>query len=174
MTREVVKKSVVVGMLVLCLSVCITSCISGGSNQHLTVSDGHPEMLGGIPPKEEWNKTFGGPDKDDAAYDVQQTNEGGFIIGGYVKSFGIALWNPWLIKTDSKGTMEWNKTFDYYSLPSVSGRIWSVSRPLTVDTSSGVRSSTRHCQTPGKHDLSHDESWIRLLDRAHQNRLPGG
>src|SRR4030042_2003145 len=76
--------------------------------------------------KEEWNKTFGGPDKDDAAYDVQQTNEGGFIIGGYAKSFGIAFWNPWLIKTDSQGTMEWNKTFDYYSLPSVSGRIWSV------------------------------------------------
>jgi hypothetical protein len=126
MTREVVKKSVIVGMLVLCLGVCITSCISGGSNQHLTVSDGHPEILGGIPPKEEWNKTFGGPNYDDAAYDVQQTNDGGFIIAGYAKSFGIALWNPWLIKTDSKGTMEWNKTFDYYSLPSVSGRIWSV------------------------------------------------
>jgi hypothetical protein len=126
MTREVVKKSVVVGMLVLCLGVSITSCISGDSNQHLIVSDGHPEILGGIPPKEEWNKTFGAPHLDDAAYDVQQTNEGGFIIAGYAKSFGIAFWNPWLIKTDSKGTMEWNKTFDYYSLPSVSGRIWSV------------------------------------------------
>jgi len=57
---------------------------------------------------------------------VQQTNDEGFIIAGYAKSFGIALWNPWLIKTDSKGTMEWNKTFDYYSLQSVSGRIWSV------------------------------------------------
>jgi hypothetical protein len=126
MTREVVKKSVVLGMLVLCLAVCITSSISGGSNRHLTVSDVYPEMLGEISPKEEWNKTFGGPYVDDAAYDVQQTNEGGFIIGGYTKSFGIALWNPWLIKTDSKGTMEWNKSFDYYSLPSVSGRIWSV------------------------------------------------
>jgi hypothetical protein len=126
MTREVVKKSIIVGILVLCLGVCITSCISGGTNQHLTVSDNHPEMLGGIPPMEEWNKTFGGPYKDDAAYDIQQTNDGGFIIGGYAKSFGIAFWNPWLIKTDSKGTMEWNKTFDYYSLPFVSGRIWSV------------------------------------------------
>lgn len=126
MTRNVVKKRVIVGILVLCLGVYFTSCISGGSNRHLTVSDVHPEILGGIPPEEEWNKTFGGPTYDDAAYDVQQTNEGGFIIGGYAKSFGIALWNPWLIKTDSNGTMEWNKTFDYYSLPSVSGRIWSV------------------------------------------------
>ncbi|MFA5101856.1 MAG: hypothetical protein WC525_01760, partial [Candidatus Thermoplasmatota archaeon] len=126
MTRNIVNKSVAVGMLVLCLGVCISSCISGGSNRYLNVSDVHSEMLGGIPPEEEWNKTFGGPDLDDAAYDVQQTNDGGFIIGGYAKSFGIALWNPWLIKTDSKGIMEWNKTFDYYALPSVSGRIWSV------------------------------------------------
>ena len=126
MTRKAVKKSVVLGMFVLCFGVCITSSISGGLNQNLTVFGVHPEMLGGIPPKEEWNKTFGGPNKDDAAYDVQQTDEGGFIIGGYTKSFGIALWNPWLIKTDYNGTMEWNRTFDYYSLPSVSGRIWSV------------------------------------------------
>ncbi len=126
MTRDIVKKSVVFEMLVLLLGVCITSCISGGSNQHLTVSDGRPEMLGGIPPAEEWNKTFGGPNIDDAAYDIQQTNDGGYIIAGYAKSFGIALWNPWLIKTDSNGTMEWNKTFDYYTLPSVSGKIWSV------------------------------------------------
>jgi hypothetical protein len=133
MTREVVKKSVVVGMLVLCLGVSITSCISGGSNQHLTVSDGHPEMLGGIPPMEEWNKTFGGPHLDDAAYDVQQTTDGGFIVAGYAKSFGIALWNPWLIKTDSDGYGLWN-------------------RPWTVDTSLGAHSLTRHYSTPGKHD----------------------
>ncbi|DAC71748.1 MAG TPA: hypothetical protein DSN98_08800 [Thermoplasmata archaeon] len=130
MTREGVKKGVVVGMLVLCLGVCFTSCISGGSNRLLTVSTVHPEMLGGIPPKEEWNKTFGAPHLDDAAYDVQQTHEGGFIIGGYARSFGIAFINPWLIKIDSKGNMEWNKTFDYYSLPSFSGRIWSVQQTI--------------------------------------------
>jgi len=124
MTREVVKKSVVVGILVLSLGMCITSCISGDS--YLTVVDPHLNMLGGIPPSEEWNKTFGNPFLDDAAYDVQETNDGGFIIGGYAKSFGIAIVNPWLIKTDSKGNTEWNKTFDYYSLPSVSGRIWSL------------------------------------------------
>ncbi|MBN1280012.1 MAG: hypothetical protein JXA00_00010 [Candidatus Thermoplasmatota archaeon] len=126
MMRDVARKSLVVGMLVLCLGVCTTSCISGGSNLHLTVPDVHPGMLGEIPPEEEWNKTFGGPNLDDAAYDVQQTNDGGYIIAGYAKSLGIALWNPWLIKTDSQGTMEWNTTFDYYALPSVSGRIWSV------------------------------------------------
>lgn len=126
MTKEVIKKSIVVGLLVLFLGVCVTSSICGSSHTHLTLSEPQPKMLGGNPPMEEWNKTFGNPYIDDAAYDVQQTNDGGFIIGGYAKSFGIALWNPWLIKTDSKGVMEWNKTFDYYSLPSVSGKIWSL------------------------------------------------
>jgi hypothetical protein len=126
MIRERVKKSLVVGMLVLCLGVCPISCISSGGSQHQIVSAVHPEIFRGIPPMEEWNKTFGGLHKDDAAYDVQQTNDGGFIIGGYAKSYGVALWNPWLIKTNSAGNMEWNKTFDYYALPTVSGKIWSL------------------------------------------------
>lgn len=126
MTRVVVKKGMIVGMLVLYLGMCITPCISSGSDRLVTISQVYPELLGGIPPMEEWNKTFGGPHLDDAAYDVQQTADGGFIVAGYAKSFGIAIWNPWLIKTDSLGIMEWNKTYDYYSLPSVSGRIWSV------------------------------------------------
>jgi hypothetical protein len=130
MTTEVVKKSMAIGMLALCFGMCITPCISGTSKQQLAFSDGHPNLLGGIPPKEEWNKTFGGPSLDDAAYDVQQTTDGGFIVAGYAKSFGIAIWNPWLIKTDSDGIMEWNKTYDYYSLPSVSGRTWSVEQTM--------------------------------------------
>jgi hypothetical protein len=126
MIRKVVKKSMVLGILALSLSLCITSGISRSSNQHLIISHVQPAILGGIPPQEEWNKTFGAPYIDDAAYDVQQTNDGGYIVAGYAKSFGIALWNPWLIKIDATGTMEWNKTYDYYSLPSVSGRAWSV------------------------------------------------
>ena len=124
--RKVVKKGVVFVIIFLFLFVCIKSSISSNSDRLITVSDIYPEILGGIPPNEEWNKTFGAPFLDDAAYDMQQTNEGGFIIGGYARSFGIAFINPWLIKIDSEGNLEWNKTFDYYSLPNVSGRIWSV------------------------------------------------
>lgn len=126
MTGEVVNKSMVLGILALSLCLCLTSGISGSSNQHLISSDVQPGTLGGIPPQEEWNKTFGAPYKDDAAYDVQQTKDGGYIVAGYAKSYGVALWNPWLIKTDATGTMQWNKTYDYYSLPTVSGRAWSV------------------------------------------------
>jgi len=126
MIRGVFKNGPVIVILVLSLGVSIAPCINGSSNRPLIVSDVHPAMLAGFPPKEEWNKTFGAPHLDDAAYDVQQTKDGGYIIAGYARSYGIAFYNPWLIKLDSTGTMEWNRTYDYYSLPSYSGRIWSV------------------------------------------------
>jgi len=59
---------------------------------------------------EEWNKTYGGSNIDEG-YFVQQTNDGGFIITGYTRSYGAAGHNVWLIKTNSVGVQLWNKTF---------------------------------------------------------------
>jgi hypothetical protein len=56
-----------------------------------------------------WTKTYGG-DQSDYAYSVQQTPDGGYIIGGYTHSFG-----PWtdfyLVKTDSIGDTLWTRTY---------------------------------------------------------------
>ncbi len=58
-----------------------------------------------------WTKTFGGTNID-VAYAVEETNDGGYIIAGYTRSYGTeAGRNLWLFRTDNMGNLIWNKTF---------------------------------------------------------------
>jgi hypothetical protein len=58
----------------------------------------------------EWYKIIGGTDLDGGT-GVQQTSDGGYILCGYTDSYGALDWNAWLIKTDSNGLRQWDRTF---------------------------------------------------------------
>ncbi len=57
-----------------------------------------------------WTRTYGG-ERNDVAYSVQQTDDMGYIIGGYTYSFPIGNWNMYLIKTDSLGDSVWARAY---------------------------------------------------------------
>jgi hypothetical protein len=93
---------------------------AGGSDFWLVKTD----PLGNI----EWNKTYGGQ-YDDSVYSMVQTSDGGYAIAGETKSYGASFTDFLLVKTDSLGNMEWNKTYD-----AIKGRDYA---PYLVQASDG-------------------------------------
>ncbi len=61
-------------------------------------------------PSAGWSRTYGGADWDQVE-SVIQTHDGGYALAGNTKSFGSGGYEFWLIKTDSLGNIEWNKTY---------------------------------------------------------------
>jgi hypothetical protein len=53
-----------------------------------------------------WTHTYGGVGED-RAYSVQQTTNGGYIVAGITRSFGVGDQNIYLIRTDSMGDTLW-------------------------------------------------------------------
>ena len=59
---------------------------------------------------EEWNKTFGGESSYDAAYSIQVSSDGGYVIAGLIQSTTNDT-EAYLLKTDASGNEEWSQTF---------------------------------------------------------------
>jgi hypothetical protein len=70
------------------------------------------------PPPKQWDKRFGGTDYE-GIYSIQQTTDGGYILGGYSNS-GMGGdktedsrggFDYWIVKTDANGNKQWDKRF---------------------------------------------------------------
>ena len=87
---------------------------AGGSDFWLVKTDANGNM--------EWNQTYGGAGSE-SAMALIKTSDGGYAIGGsfdpnYEDPFGDR--DLWVVKTDSYGNMEWNRTYSDSPLNSCS------------------------------------------------------
>ncbi|WP_424359061.1 hypothetical protein [Methanocella sp. MCL-LM] len=57
-----------------------------------------------------WEKTFGGPGYDEGRA-LLQTADGGYLIAGMTESFGNGSSDVYLIKTNARGDMEWDRAY---------------------------------------------------------------
>ena len=58
----------------------------------------------------EWENTFGGI-SNELPCSLIQTTDGGFVLAGWTTSYGAGGRDFWLVKTDTNGQAEWNKTY---------------------------------------------------------------
>jgi len=75
---------------------------TGDSNFYLLKTDSNGNF--------QWDKTYGGAGWD-TGWSIQQTTDGGYIIAGYTYSFGAGNSDFYLVKTDSNGNFQWDKTY---------------------------------------------------------------
>jgi hypothetical protein len=82
----------------------IDSVLNGGWDFWLVKTDAFGNM--------QWNQTYGGINVAmDWAWSLAATSDGGYAIAGITYSFGGGSGDVLLVKTDTLGNMEWNKTY---------------------------------------------------------------
>ena len=66
----------------------------------------------------EWEKTFGSTILEDGAFDVEITDDGGYLVSGFTKGIGGGIKKTpgsppiskaWIVKTDTDGNIQWEE-----------------------------------------------------------------
>ncbi len=116
----------------------------------------------------QWDKNFGGMNHDQL-YSLVQTNEGGYILGGFSNS-GIggdktqSVWGSydyWIVKIDSLGNKQWDKDFGGTDYDEVIGNVSQVSDKgyLVMGTSYSDISGDKT-----ENNLGSEQSWVIKID----------
>ncbi|HYV90594.1 MAG TPA: T9SS type A sorting domain-containing protein [Chitinophagales bacterium] len=116
----------------------------------------------------QWDKDFGGV-LDDKLYSLQQTTDGGYILGGIswndisgdktYPSWGYS--DYWILKTDSSGNKQWDKDFGGTYYEDEFGKIWQSpdGKYLMAGTSYSPVSGDKT-----ESNLGNEQSWIIKTD----------
>jgi hypothetical protein len=62
------------------------------------------------PISQQWDKTYGGADRE-AIGSIQQTTDGGYILASTTASFGVGMFSILLVKLNSNGEITWQRTY---------------------------------------------------------------
>ena len=104
--RNISISAIRVLILMLIFAICIMSAGAGMAQIGEILAS---EVINSGP-EEEWNRTLGGVN-DEEAYSYQQTTDGGYMISGSNDSYGAGGFDFYLVKTDSSGIKEWDRIF---------------------------------------------------------------
>jgi len=100
----------------------------------------------------QWQKTYGGTDWDEAR-SIQQTSDGGYAVAGRTDSFGAGDRDFWVLKLDSDGNIQWQKTYG--------GADWDWARSIQQTSDGGyVVAGYTYSFGAGTSDF-----WVLKLDR---------
>jgi hypothetical protein len=119
----------------------------------------------------QWNKTYGGRNPDEA-YALVQASDGGYAMVG--RSFSLrndSGQELWLVKTDSSGAMQWNRTYNGTNVSEGMGRalVQTADGGYAVVGQTGVTTSNA--------SFGNSEFWLVKTDAsgdAQWNRTYGG
>jgi hypothetical protein len=101
--------SVVSLTLLLGVAVRVPASALHTTDEHQTISAGMQARAQVDSVSVAWWHTYGGPGYEDGL-SVAQTDDGGYIIGGWTSSFGTGG-DVYLIKTDALGDTMWTRTY---------------------------------------------------------------
>ena len=111
----------------------------------------------------EWEKNLGGSDRD-FAQDVEQTEDGGFVVAGFSQSTdgnvssNKGIEDYWIVKLDKKGKLEWENNLGGYQ------QDWARNIEQTADGGYVVAgwSNSGNCDIDGYNGLA--DYWIVKLN----------
>jgi len=112
-----------------------------------------------------WKKNYGGSSSDQA-YNIEQTYDGGFVVGGHTISNDIdvttnnGMWDFWILKLDTAGNLDWQKNYG--------GSDWDKCFRITQTSDSGYVASGFSYSTDGDITVNNGnaDKWIIKIDSA--------
>ncbi|MFZ5432541.1 MAG: hypothetical protein ACOZB3_02095, partial [Calditrichota bacterium] len=122
-------------------------------------------VVWGQPPDTVWTRRFGGVNSDEA-YSLALTPDGGCVMAGLTYSYGAGDADVYLVKVDSNGVIEWQRTYG--------GPEWDVAYAIQrlldggfilsgMTQSFGIGTPTRYNTYILRTDSSGDTLWTRAF-----------